>query len=197
MRPSSRLEYKRKFDAIMGTLFTGKSLVEERLFLALWPDPGVRRGLLGIRDGLSGFRGRPTHPEDMHITLVFLGQVEQQRRACVEQVAAAVRGRPFELQIDQVGFWGRPRILWSGPSTVPEELKQLVQEFKITLADCGFEPERRPYAAHVTLARKARPVGFQELERPLSWPVEEFVLVASRTGGDPPRYRVLKRWRLG
>ena len=64
------------------------------------------------------------------------------------------------------------------------------------LADCGFEPERRPYAAHVTLARKARPLRFQELQRPLSWLVGDFVLVASRTGGEPPRYRVLKRWRL-
>jgi 2'-5' RNA ligase len=172
-------------------------MTDERLFFALWPDARVRRGLLGIRDGLPGFRGRPTHPEDMHITLVFLGQVEPERRACVERAVAAVRGRPFELQIDQVGFWGRPRILWCGPGSVPDELQRLVGELKAVLADCGFEPERRPYAAHVTLARKARPVRFQELERPLSWPVGEFVLVASGRGGEPPRYRVLKRWRLG
>ncbi len=172
-------------------------MADERLFLALWPDPRVRQGLLGIRDGMPGLRGRLTHREDMHITLVFLGPVESARRACVERAAAAVRGQPFELQIDQVGFWGRPRILWCGPGSVPEELMRLVRELKAALADCGFEPERRPYAAHVTLARKARPVRFQELERPLSWPVGEFVLVAARSGGEAPRYRVLKRWRLG
>ncbi len=171
-------------------------MTDERLFLALWPDPRVRQGLLGIRDGLSGLRGRPTHPDDMHITLVFLGQVGPERRACVEWVAAAVRGRAFELQIDQVGFWRRPRILWCGPGSAPEELKQLVRKLMAALADCGFEPERRPYAAHVTLARKARPLRFQELQRPLNWSVGEFVLVASRTGGEPPRYRVLKRWCL-
>ena len=171
-------------------------MTDERLFFALWPDSRVRRGLLGIRDGLPGFRGRPTHPEDMHITLVFLGGVDEQRRACVEAVADKTTAPAFDLVIDQIGFWRRPRILWCGPTETADALKSLVRNLGNGLKDCGFEPERRPYSAHITLARKARPVRFQELERPLSWPVGEFVLVASRTGGEPPRYRVLKRWTL-
>ena len=145
---------------------------------------------------MPGFRGKPTHVEDLHITLVFLGAVEQERRPCLERVVGQVRGKPFELSIDQVGYWSRPHILWCGPSEPPETLKRLVRDLQKSLGDCGFEPEHRPYAAHVTLARKVRPQRFRDLERPLRWPVAEFVLVASRLGGEPPRYRVLKRWPL-
>jgi len=167
-----------------------------RLFLALWPDARVRQGLVAIRNGLEGLHGKPAHPEDLHVTLVFLGDVEAQRQGCVEAVVERIRAPAFDLQIDQVGYWGRPRIFWCGPTQTPEALKMLVRDLTTGLKACGFEPERRPYAAHVTLARKARPLPFQELAQPLVWPVRELVLVASRPGIEPPRYEILKHWPL-
>ena len=169
----------------------------ERLFFALWPDPEVRRGLDEILRQLPAHHGKSPHREDLHITLVFLGELEEVRRRCAEAVADRLAGEPFRLRLDRVGYWPRPRILWCGASLVPEPLVELVGGLNRGLRGCGLKPERRAFAAHVTLARKARRVQPRELAQPLDWPVREFALIASRLDRPPPRYEVLGRWSLG
>ena len=166
-----------------------------RLFFAAWPDRSVREALRGIQAHFPG--GRPTHPQDLHITLVFLGSVNTESQACVTRIAEGIRGTPFTMQIDRVSYWRRPRILWCGPTVTPAPLQRLVQELQIGLKGCGFRPENRPYVPHVTLARKARPAETQVLPEPLTWQVSDFALVASHSGPVPPRYRVLRKWPLG
>jgi 2'-5' RNA ligase len=73
---------------------------------------------------------------------------------------------------------------------------QLVLDLQQGLKACGFQPEKRAYSPHVTLARKSGPVQGFALQEPLQWRSREFVLVASEDTGAPPRYRVLKRWPL-
>jgi 2'-5' RNA ligase len=167
------------------------------LFFALWPDERVRAGLEALVQGLPEHRGRLVHREDRHITLAFLGEVSAEFRACAEEAAQRVSAPPCELFIDQVGYWPRPRILWCGATQVPEALLALVRTLQQELKECGFQPEARPYAPHVTLARKARKVPGYLLPENLSWPVREFVLVTSNMDGPPPRYQVLRRWPLG
>ncbi len=169
----------------------------ERLFFALQPEASVRDGLHEVAAALPEHGGRPVHPADRHITLVFLGEIGPAQRACAERAASGVRGRPFELSIDRVGYWPRPRILWAGCSQIPEPLLALVQGLVQALLACGFRPESRPYAPHVTLARKAHKSAGGELGRPLTWPVRSFVLMGSDLDAPPPRYRVLARWPLG
>ncbi len=167
-----------------------------KLFFALWPDDSVREGLLGFSRALPAHGGRPPHPEDLHITLVFLGLVTPEQYPCVIHAADAVKAAPFSLAIDRVGYWQRPRILWCGPGKTPEDLTRLVLKLQQGLKACGFQPEKRAYSPHVTLARKARPVAGFSLERPLEWRPREFALVLSQDRGAPPRYRVLQRWPL-
>jgi RNA 2',3'-cyclic 3'-phosphodiesterase len=107
------------------------------------------------------------------------------------------QGTPFDLLLDQVGHWQQAQVLWCGPSVTPAPLARLVQDLHQELAKCGILPEDRPYAAHITLLRHARPHPFQPLARPLYWPVRELALVASCPAGALPRYRVLRRWPLG
>lgn len=168
----------------------------ERLFFALEPDSAVRQGLEQVTTALPEFHGRPVHPADRHLTLVFLGEIDPERRACAERAAGTLRGRPFALTIDRLGYWPRPRILWAGCSETPEPLAALVQSLQDALRACGFQPERRPYAPHITLARKARKMPSRDLDPPLVWPVREFVLMGSDLDAPPPRYRVLARWPL-
>jgi 2'-5' RNA ligase len=168
----------------------------QRLFFALWPDEGVRDQLRAAQTAIPNRGGRPVHVEDIHVTLAFLGQVEAERRACMEQAAAGVRGAPFELLIDRQGYWPRPRVAWCAPAEVPEPLRELVQRLNRALRPCGFEPERRAYSPHVTLFRDSRAVPEGPLARPVRWPCREFVLVASGGGAGGPRYRVLARWPL-
>ncbi len=168
----------------------------QRLFFALWPDRAVRGVLASVAaDAVSG-RGRPTDVEDLHATLVFLGPVAGRDLGCVEQAAGRVRGERFEVCLDLIEYWRRPRVLCLGASVCPPELDTLVRELQRELRGCGFEPERRPYRPHVTLARKARPIDASAPSSFIRWPISEFVLVASESGPTPPRYRVLRRWPL-
>lgn len=169
---------------------------QRRLFFALWPDPAVRSELARIQQELPLKRGRLTHPEDLHATLVFLGGAGPERQACAEAVAAGVPGEPFELEVDRTGFWQRPRVAWCGSDNAPAPLVELVRALQRGLVECGFRPESRPYRLHVTLARDARVIDTGALEKPVRWYCDSFALVASNPAGEVPRYSVLREWPL-
>lgn len=171
-------------------------MAEGRYFFAVWPPDEIQKRLAQAARRLS-IQGRPQHAEDLHMTLVFLGQLSEAQRPCVEAVADALPGEAFSLAIDGVGYWYRPRVLWAGPSVTPEPLSRLVHDLQQGLKACGCEPERRHYKPHITLCRKAVRAKPVAITPAIEWPVSEFVLAVSG-GGAPgtPRYRVLKRWPL-
>ena len=169
----------------------------QRLFFALWPPAELSRELyrLGgnaLRDGT----GRRVVPEHIHLTLAFLGSVDASFRECAEQAASAVHSESFTLFLEQVGYWPKSGILWAGPERTPQSLLHLVQELNAGLAGCGHEAEKRPYAAHVTLARKARPrLAIHSMES-RAWEINRFHLVQSHTHADGARYEILRSWPL-
>ncbi len=167
----------------------------QRLFFALWPGEPVRPHFVRLAQGLAD-RGRLPHPEDIHLTLVFLGDVAANRLDCVLGAGGVVHAPPFDLCIDRLGFWPRPRVLWCGPSAMPSALLTLVRDLQQGLRGCGFEPEPRLYQAHITLVRKARSARELHIDEPFHWPVSDLVLAASETVDTPPRYRILRRWAL-
>ena len=169
--------------------------MSERLFFALWPGDAERSALARLQDSLGLHGTRPTHPADLHLTLVFLGALPPERRSCCEAAADLVQAAPFAIPLSRVGLWPRPRILWCGPAVTPPELLTLADGLAEALVPCGVPREPRPYAAHVTLARQASGTLDPRQEWSLTWPVTGFVLAASRPG-PPPRYRVLRRWAL-
>lgn len=164
-----------------------------RLFFALWPAVDTRGALARLRERLPD-QCRPIHPEDLHLTLVFLGPVTEDRHRCAESAAERIAARGFELVIDGMGSFARSRVIWCGSEQSPPELIRLVTALQTNLESCGFARESRAFAPHVTLARKARPIQAAPLARPIIWPVDAFVLVESTGNASPPRYRVLRRW---
>ncbi|MCU7906883.1 MAG: RNA 2',3'-cyclic phosphodiesterase [Candidatus Thiodiazotropha sp. (ex Epidulcina cf. delphinae)] len=172
-------------------------MADQRLFFALWPKAWVRDELAALAQASAPGEGRRHFPEDLHMTLVFLGHVAASRRQCIEQVADAVRVRPFALTIDHTGFWSGPRIFWAAPGATPEPLKQLVLDLNNGLRGCGFEAEQRLYKPHVTLCRKARHAEPTPLPAGIQWQVRGFVLASSANpGSSTTRYHVLRRWAL-
>lgn len=175
----------------------------ERLFFALWPDEPTRLGLIEVTAQLlAPGTARRVPTVDLHLTLVFLGAVDAQARRCCERAAAGVHAEKFSLVIDRAGCWKRRGIAWAGASEQPAALALLVQRLNAALAGCGFEPETRPYRAHITLARNARQAKPRLAIVPLRWDIDRFYLVVSR---PPParttpasgRYEVLRYWNLG
>jgi 2'-5' RNA ligase len=169
----------------------------QRLFFALWPTIELSRELHQFAgSALHGGTGRRVLPENIHLTLAFLGSVNESFRECAEQAAAAIRAEPFTLMLEQMGYWSKSGILWVGPNQTPPPLLSLVQELNAGLAGCGYEAEQRPYAAHVALARKARPHGDIHFMESRAWEVNRFHLVLSHTHADGARYEILRSWPL-
>ncbi len=169
----------------------------QRLFFALWPEPALQRRLHALaRATLPHGAGRLVLPENLHLTLVFLGQVDEDQRRCLEAAAGAVKTGRFSLEFDVAGYWPGPRVLWFGCSRPPQPLRDLVAALQRSAGDCGFVSEGRPYTAHLTVARKlVRNPGAVTLV-PVDWSVEGFVLAESQTHAAGARHRPLQAWTL-
>jgi len=165
-----------------------------RLFFALWPSAEAARALgEWANEVRSRIGGRATAPETIHLTLAFLGETQPARAVAAAQ---RVRGKIFNLPVDTAKYWRHNRIVWAGPATPPDPLKQLAGDLRRELLQEELVLEEREFAAHVTLVRKAGPPqSLPPLPR-LDWPVQEFVLVRSVNPGGASRYETLQRWPL-
>jgi len=170
--------------------------VTSRVFFALWPDAAVRDALHGIaQDMHRACGGRVTPHANLHLTVVFLGSVEHAAIHRLEAIAAQQRIAPLELEFGATGYWRHNRIVWASPRAVPRPLRDLVSGLEQSLAEEGYELDRREYAPHITLIRDARPPA----ELPslaFAWPVRDFALVESTRGARGQEYRVVARWAL-
>ena len=147
-------------------------------------------------NALRGDAGRRVVPENIHLTLAFLGSVDSSFRECAEQAATAIRAAPFTLMLERMGHWPKSGILWVGPSRTPQPLLDLVKNLNTGLAGCGYEAEKRPYAAHLTLARKVRLRRDIHSIESRAWEINQFHLVQSHTHADGARYEIIRSWSL-
>ncbi len=168
----------------------------QRLFFALWPDDETRATLAALIHTQIRRNGHAVPATNLHITLAFLGNQSSEQRTCLETAATSVSASHFELIIDRLGLWVRPRIFWAGPSAVPDALTALVERLNQSLAVCGYQPEKRRFQAHITLARKALRPPTQIQIPAIAWPVRDFCLVESVAGEQGSEYRVIGRWPL-
>lgn len=174
---------------------------KQRLFFALWPpDDDLRRALAALRAPfLEKAKGRAVNPANLHVTLAFLGEVPTALVPRLIAGADKIHGEAFELVLDCVCNWRHNGILWAGmeASQACEPLQHLVHELRRMQRNCGLKPEKRAYQAHLTLLRDFYRGPPQPLAvSPVTWPVNEFVLVESRRESGRLVYEVLRRWPL-
>ncbi len=171
--------------------------VRQRLFFALWPDEALRSRLAAVAREVWVRGGKAVPPENLHITLVFLGGIDAPMRALAEGIADRVASPRFALRLDRIGFWPRTGLLWLGTGDLPEALSALAAELHRGIAACGVKLDARPFLAHVTLMRKVRVARHAGPVGPVDWRVEGFSLVESTPGPGGSRYQVLRTWPLG
>jgi 2'-5' RNA ligase len=168
-----------------------------RLFFALWPDAGIQRALGALAQDLKhkcGGRAVPAH--NLHLTLIFLGNVERVRMPRLEALAAGIRVARFELAVDCVEFWRHNRIVWAGASHCPGALQALVARLGQGLAAEGFRSDERPYLPHATLLRNAHRPPAMATVPAIVWPVARFALVESAPRERGRVYEVVRDWPL-
>jgi RNA 2',3'-cyclic 3'-phosphodiesterase len=184
-----------------------------RVFLALDLPAETRALLAACREAVPGARW--VAPEQLHLTVRFLGKVAEAELDGLRSALAAVRAPAFELDLAGVGVFPAkgggpgvpPRVLWAGiaPAAPVRALKRAID------AALGPDPEAagRDFSPHVTLARwketrdpdlAACLAGFIDRRRGLSgapFPVRSFRLYQSRTLPEGPEYRALADFPLG
>ena len=165
-----------------------------RLFTGLEIPPDVAQSLAMLRGGLPGARW--IDPENYHLTLRFIGDVDD---AVAREVASTLRpGKRagFDLHVEGLKSFGgnKPRALVATVAPVPTLLEMQAEQERL-MQRIGLEPEGRKYTPHVTLAR-LRDTSNREVAEYLSargffrtaaFHINRFVLFSSRasTGGGP------------
>ncbi len=183
-----------------------------RLFLAIELPDDVRSHLLVARSRLE--TGLPkiayTKPENLHLTLKFLGEVQKKRVDAIVESLAKISTQRIELQaagIDCFPARGPIRIVTAALSGTLPPLRALVENIEQRCKFLGFEREQRAYKPHVTLAR-ARPVlsaKFRQLASDATvdlWPgpsfaPREFVLMESQPSPQGSTYGRVVTFAVG
>jgi 2'-5' RNA ligase len=160
----------------------------------LWPDVAALDELFRVAQKLqrSG-GGRAMRRDNLHLTLVFLGDVVRENIPRLMAIAGGLPWAAFDLEFGTMGYWQHNRIVWIAPHVPPQALQDLVVALVSALSDAKFDFDHRPYVPHVTLLRDTRsPTALPKLA--FEWPVQNFALVEAVREERGPDYRVLARW---
>lgn len=166
-----------------------------RLFTAIQLPSSVAMQLSLLQSGLPGAKW--IDPENFHITLRFVGDVETPLAREIADTLERVNTAPFELQLENLDIFGgsKPHSLFAGIKHSQQLMDLQAQQERICQHVIGLAPETRKYKPHVTIARvrgsKTKDLaaylsghgGFQSV----AFQVERFVLLSSRdsVGGGP------------
>ena len=165
-----------------------------RLFFALWPPRETAAALAGwAAEVQKQAGGKVTATDNIHLTLAFLGDADPDAAA---QAARRVEGRRHELPIETAKYVRRNEMVWVAPAAMPVELAEFVQALHAALRAHSFRLEERPFAAHVTLIRRAKmPRSLPPLPA-VRWAADEFLLVRSRTSPKGSTYEPVEHFRF-
>lgn len=220
----SRLRYlcrRRKSRRAAETYYMARVLLEwgamsqnVRTFVAVEASPAVRqraaemiRQLAPLATGIKW-----VEPQNLHITVKFLGDVTTERlpEVCQAVQKAAAGVATFEFDVFGAGAFprvDRPRTIWLGNRRGEAEMAQLSRKIETALEKLGFPREGRRFQAHLTIGRvRQGGPGLAEFARRLremqqvevgSFAVDEVVVFSSQLGPQGPTYTPLARGALG
>jgi 2'-5' RNA ligase len=175
-----------------------------RLFVALPLPEDARARLAALQSGVPGARW--VDRDNLHVTLRFIGETDRHGAEELDAGLGSIRAPAFGLTLAGVGFFDRGRYahtLWAGVEK-PEPVAFLRDKIESVAVRAGFEPERRKFSAHVTLARlddvpSVRLGPYIETRHGFSagpYPMTRFTLFESRRGGDGVHYEPLAEYPL-
>lgn len=184
------------------------------MFFALWPDSSWCERLLGAAQALNaGGGGRAMASVDLHVTLCFLGAVDESLIAGLCERAAALQAADFELEFDALEYWPQSRVLAATSSSVSPAASELARALSSCARALGLHPGEQLLRPHVTLVRGvASPQGPRgdapgadvlPLSPPLRLLARRFYLAqsheleaATATVAQTARYTTLASWPL-
>ena len=185
----------------------------KRTFLGIDVGPEVRARLVSLQEELAAIAGdvKWVEPENLHITLLFLGEVDQREiiDLCRATQKAVAHLPAFTMSIAGVGCFPnarRPRTLWVGVEAGSEEVCAVHDAIETPLLEMGsYRRETRAYVPHVTLGRARGEAAMDELAKAMAghknWcagetQVRDVQIMRSDVTPNGPIYTVLGRAKL-
>jgi 2'-5' RNA ligase len=189
----------------------------KRLFVAIFPPAHIVAGLRAVvarlGEGLPAGAIRWTRPEQIHLTLNFLGAIENARLPGIESAlrdACGGHGRN-KVRVAGLGCFpdrSRPRIIWAGLTGDLRPVENLEEAIGAGFLACGCVGEERPFHAHLTIGRvpALNSEGRRQVAEALAgeqddefgeWEVERVDLMQSVLSPQGAAYSVLQSIRLG
>jgi len=187
----------------MPRLFIAAELNQEALGLAAELEADLRTALR------RRVRVRWTRSEGRHVTMAFLGQVDDERVGPAGDVMSqvAARHQPTSVVVGGLGAFPsarRARVLWIGVEDPSGELPRLADDLQVTLRAASFDVDEREFKGHLTLGRVADRRGVELLDTieeeragSVTVPLDSMVLFESHLSPSGARYRPLRRVSLG
>ena len=179
-----------------------------RLFFALWPEAAESAALVhAVRKAVRLSGGRPVPEANLHLTLAFLGAVPGGRVPQLCTIAGHVAAAfpraavPLVLTLRGLAHWEQSQVLAvlvheAARGASPGSARALAGALSSEAAAAGFDPDLKPFRAHVTVARKVAHAPRASAPRPVAWSFTQFALVESRTLAEGPVYSVVESFVL-
>lgn len=149
-------------------------------------------------------------PEKLHVTVKFLGDVDEGRLASLSRMIEGVAADHRSSRVKLIGTGvfpndRQPRILWLGIENNDAELSLIAASVEQACSELGFKLEDRKFKPHVTIARirdpqKGRPLAAMHLRsgfEPVEFAVSQIVVYESKLGPGGSAYAILTRHSLG
>lgn len=151
-----------------------------------------------------------SRPDNIHLTIKFLGDISVSRVDSLSNAAAnAASGfEPFAMRVQGSGTFptrGAPRVLWIGIEDVHGRLDELYSRLEDECAKAGLGKEARAFHPHLTLARLRKPEGARALAEahkqmqfgPIEFSVSELLVIRSELSSAGSKYTTISRHRFG
>jgi 2'-5' RNA ligase len=177
-----------------------------RLFVALEIPPAARENLANFIKQLRPLAPQPrwVRPENLHVTLKFIGELPAERLTAIRTALASIRAaQAVTIDFRGLGFFPngkRPRVFWAGMNASPN-LMMLAADIEHAVEKLGIPPEQRPFSPHLTLARFEPPRLPEKLRAPIqdnaerefgSLAAQEFHLIESQLKPSGAEYTTLE-----
>lgn len=183
-----------------------------RCFIAVDLDEPIRRDLNRLIDRLrpSCPKVQWVRPENLHLTIKFLGEIAPAKIASIAATLDQLcsQCRPFDIQLRGLGVFppaGPVRVIWVGVEDEDGRLHAAQRQCEAALELLGLSRERRPYSAHLTIARNKSPAASGPLRRTVeeaaefsagSQSVHGLTLYESTLSPGGSIYQILSRHRF-
>lgn len=182
-----------------------------RTFIAIELPKAIQDSLARLEERLkkSGADVKWVEPRNIHLTLKFIGEIDQQKSEQVGEAVKSIAGSKaaFHMRVFSIGAFPKinfPRIIWAGIDKGDSETKEIAKALEEKLAELGIPKEDRPFSSHITIGRAKSTLNRDKLIRELTaagdifktenleFTVERITLFQSTLAPGGPVYEPLK-----